>query len=324
VVGARKPLIAYNINLDSADVGVAKDIARRVRASSGGLPFVKAIGLLPRDRNQAQVSMSLTDFERTGIELVFENVRREAERHGVGVAGSEIVGLIPQEALEKAAESYLRFENFKAEAILEKRLAQVMAESPVMASGNADIVRPFVDRVASAEPLPAGGSVSALAGALGVALGQMSIEITRVKKSYQQHAARYSDALNLLGTYRETLLELIDADAEAYSRVMAAYTHPKGSAEREKALEEGLLRATEIPSRSARCAAEALEALESLRPIIHPNVASDLKVGMDMLRSCLKGAIENMRVNLAGLKDADTRARYESMIAAWEPKAGGK
>ena len=92
----------------------------------------------------------------------------------------------------------------------------------------------------------------------------------------------------------------------------------------EKALEEGLLRATEIPSRSARCAAEALEALESLRPIIPPNVPSDLKVGMDMLRSCLKGAIENMRVNLAGLQDADTRARYESMIAAWEPKAGGK
>src|SRR2546425_572940 len=102
VVGARKPLIAYNINLNTPDVSIAKEIAKRIRFSSGGLPYVKAMGVLLKDRNQAQVSMNLTDFEQTPVELVFETVRTEAERYGVSIAGSEIVGLIPKKAIEQA------------------------------------------------------------------------------------------------------------------------------------------------------------------------------------------------------------------------------
>ena len=99
VVGARKPLIAYNINLNTSDVSIAKEIAKRVRFSSGGLPFVKAMGVLLKDRNQAQVSMNLTDYEQTPVELVYETVGTEAERYGVSIAGSEIIGLIPQKAI---------------------------------------------------------------------------------------------------------------------------------------------------------------------------------------------------------------------------------
>src|SRR5437660_10782749 len=113
VVGARKPLIAYNINLNTSDVSIAKNIAKRIRFSSGGLPYVKAMGVLLKDRNQAQVSMNLTDFEQTSVALVFETVRTEAERRGVVIAGSEIVGLIPQKAIEQVVESYLRVENFR-------------------------------------------------------------------------------------------------------------------------------------------------------------------------------------------------------------------
>ena len=129
VVGARKPLIAYNINLKTPDVAVAKQIAKRIRFSSGGFRYVKAMGVLLKDRDQAQVSMNLTDFEQTSIELVFETVRREARRYGVEVAGSEIVGLIPRRALEQAAEFFLRIENFKPELILENRLSEVMSNS---------------------------------------------------------------------------------------------------------------------------------------------------------------------------------------------------
>src|SRR6184192_4108161 len=113
VVGARKPLIAYNINLNTPDVTIAKDIAKRIRFSSGGLPCVKAMGLLLKDRNQAQVSMNLTDFEQTPVHLVFETVRTEAAKHDVSIAGSEIIGLIPERAIEQAAEFYLRVENFR-------------------------------------------------------------------------------------------------------------------------------------------------------------------------------------------------------------------
>jgi methenyltetrahydrofolate cyclohydrolase len=180
------------------------------------------------------------------------------------------------------------------------------------------MVRGFVDRVASSEPVPGGGSVAALAGALGAALGQMAIRITKEKKNYQQHAERYADALDRLAPYTSTLLELVDADSEAYGRVMAAYKLPKDSHEREKAIQDGLIRATEIPSRTANCAAEALRVCEHLRPIIHTNVASDLQVGIQMLRTSLHGAIANMRTNLGGIKDPAVRMRYEDMILTWE------
>jgi glutamate formiminotransferase/formiminotetrahydrofolate cyclodeaminase len=318
VVGARKPLIAYNINLNTDDVGIAKQIAKRVRFSSGGFPFVKAMGVFLSDRKQAQVSMNLTDYESTPVELVFEAVRREAEGFGVSVAGSEIVGLIPQKALTQASVFYLRVENFKPAMILENRLEEVIAGSVTQPQSMAGAVRGFVDRVASPEPITGGGTVAALAGALGAALGQMAIRITKDKKNYLQYADRYADALDRLAPYTSTLLELVDADSEAFGRVMAAYKLPKGSAERDKAIQDGLIRATEIPSRTANCAAEALRVLEELRPIIHIHVATDLQVGMQMLRSALRGAIANMRTNLNEVKDPEVRLRYEDMIVGWE------
>ena len=321
-VGARKPLIAYNINLNTDDDGIAKQIAKRVRFSNGGFRYVKAMGVLLKDRKQAQVSMNLTDFEQTPVELVFETVRREAERYGVSVAGSEIVGLVPQKAFDQTAQFYLRLQNFNPGMILESRLEAVMSEasgpSKVPVASMADEVRGFIDRIASPEPIPGGGSVAAMAGALGAALGQMVIRITKDKKNYLQYADRFADALDRLAPYRSTLLEFVDADSEAYGRVMGAYKLPKDSPEREKAIQDGLTRATEIPSRTANCAAEALRVLEELRPMIHPNVASDLQVGMQMLRTSLRGAIANMRTNLTDIKDPDVRLHYEDMIVGWE------
>src|SRR3954462_1911796 len=125
VVGARKALIAYNVNLNTSDVEIAKKIAKRMRFSTGGFRFVKGMGLLLKERNIAQVSMNLTDYEQTSVELVFETVKREAERYGVSVVGSEIVGLIPQKALETAAEYVLPVENVKPEVNLENRLSEV-------------------------------------------------------------------------------------------------------------------------------------------------------------------------------------------------------
>ena len=198
-----------------------------------------------------------------------------------------------------------------------------MPETGASTGGMAQALRPFVDRVASAEPVPGGGSVAALAGALGAALGQMTIRITRDKKNYQQYADRYADALDRLAPYMATLLELIDADAEAYNRVIAAYKLPKDSQNREQAIQDALIRATEIPSRTANCAAEALKVLEQLRSIIYINVASDLQVGLQMLRSAIRGAIANMRINLTDVKDPDMRLRYEDQIVGWEQRLRG-
>ena len=122
VIGARMPLIAYNINLATDRLDVAKKIAAAVRMSSGGLRFVKAMGLPLDDRGIVQVSMNLTNFEKTPIPRVFEMVKREAARYGVAVLESEIVGLVPQAALLQAAEYYLQLEGFTGAQVLENQL----------------------------------------------------------------------------------------------------------------------------------------------------------------------------------------------------------
>jgi glutamate formiminotransferase / 5-formyltetrahydrofolate cyclo-ligase len=128
VVGARMPLIAYNINLATGRLDVAKKIAAAIRHSSGGYRFVKAMGITLEDRGIVQVSMNLTNYEKTPIFRVFETVKREAERYGVQVLESEIVGLVPSAALHAAAEFYLQIEGFKADQVLEHKLRSASAE----------------------------------------------------------------------------------------------------------------------------------------------------------------------------------------------------
>jgi glutamate formiminotransferase len=129
VVGARKFLIAFNVNLETSDVAIARRIARAVRFSSGGLPCVKAVGVLLESRNLAQVSMNLTDFETTPIHVAFEAVRHEAQRHGVGIAGTEIIGLVPKKALDMAAAAGYCDKSFTPDIVLENRLAEQFADA---------------------------------------------------------------------------------------------------------------------------------------------------------------------------------------------------
>src|SRR5580704_12825090 len=158
VVGARKFLVAYNVFLNTTDVDVAKKIAKAVRASNGGLRFVKGAGFLVR--GLAQVSMNLTDFEQTPVHRVFELVKREAARYGVVPVSSEIVGLIPKKALEQAAEWFLQVENFDSSLILENRLSAVMGGKTAVGGLRAG-VEPFVEQLAAPTATPGGGSAAA-------------------------------------------------------------------------------------------------------------------------------------------------------------------
>src|SRR5439155_18770129 len=170
VVGARKFLIAYNIFLNTPDVDVAKKIAKAVRFSTGGLRFVKAAGFLVR--GQAQVSMNLTDFEQTPIHRVFELVRREAERYGVAPASSEIVGLVPKRALERAAEWFLQVENFDSSLVLENRLTAVMGGKMAVGGLRAG-VEPFIEQLAAPTATPGGGSAAAASAAMAAGRASM-------------------------------------------------------------------------------------------------------------------------------------------------------
>src|SRR4051794_4770613 len=276
VVGARKPLIAYNMYLNTSDVEVAKKIGKAVRFSSGGLRYVKGMGVLVR--GMAQVSMNLTDFEQTPIARVFEFVKREAARYGVMPVSSEIVGLIPKKALEQAAEWFLQVENFDSSLILENRLAAVTGGKAAVGGIRAG-VEPFIEQLAAPTATPGGGSASAAAGAMAAALGAMVATMSRGKKAYAQYERPLTDAVSRLSHLREELKLAIDAGAESFKTVMQAYKTAKETAGSDSVVDSALKQATTVPLGVAEKANEVLGIIESLGPMTSPNMKSDLVTG---------------------------------------------
>jgi glutamate formiminotransferase / formiminotetrahydrofolate cyclodeaminase len=315
VVGARKFLIAYNVFLNTPDVEIAKKIAKAVRFSSGGMRFVKGAGFLVR--GLAQVSMNLTDFEQTPVHRVFEVVKREAARYGVVPISSEIVGLIPKKALEQAAEWFLQVENFDSSLILENRLAAVMG-GKMSVGGIRAGVEPFVEQLAEAKATPGGGSASAAAAAMAAGLASMVASMSRGKKAYLQYEAQLSAAIARLAPLREELKAAIDADAAAYDSVMKAYKEAKADATGGEVLIDASLKlATGVPLSVAEKAWEVAEITQGLVAITNPNMKSDLTTAQALARAAITGALANVEINLASLKDkafaAEVRKRVEAV-----------
>jgi len=300
-VGARKFLIAYNVFLSTPDVQIAKNIAKAIRFSSGGLRFVKGAGFLVR--GMAQVSMNLTDFDQTPIHRVFEMVKREAARYGVSPVSSEIVGLVPKRALETAAEWFLQVENFDSSSILENRLAAVMGGKAAVGGLRAG-VEPFVEQLAAPTATPGGGSASAASAAMAAALATMVASMSRGKKAYLPYERELSDAIARLGQLREELQAAIDADAESFNVVMRAYRQAKGSPDADSMIDAALKQATSVPLGVAERGGEIAAIVEKLKPITNPNMKSDLATASALARAAIEGAMANVAINLESIKDA--------------------
>jgi len=313
VVGARKFLIAYNIFLNTADIEIAKKVAKTVRFSSGGLRFVKGAGFLVR--GQAQVSMNLTDFEQTPIHRVFEMVRAEAARYGVVPVSSEIVGLIPKKALEQAAEWFLQIENFDSSLILENRLSAVMGGKMAVGGMRAGI-EPFIEQLAAPTATPGGGSAAAASGAMAAGLVTMVASMSRGKKAYAQYERQLSEAISRLSQLRDELKTAIDADAESYQSVMAAYKKSKESASADGVIDAALRLATSVPLGVAERAREVLQLAKNLRPVTNPNMKSDLATAEALARAAVEGALANVDINLKSLKDPEFAAQVKKQAEA--------
>jgi glutamate formiminotransferase / formiminotetrahydrofolate cyclodeaminase len=313
VVGARKFLVAYNVYLNTPDVEIAKKIGKAVRFSNGGLRYVKGMGVPVR--GLAQVSMNLTDTDQTPIARVYEYVKREAARYGVMPLSSEIVGLIPKKALEDAAEWFLQIENFDSSLILENRLAAVMSGKMAIGGIRAG-VEPFIEQLAAPTAAPGGGCAAAATAAMAAALGSMVAGMSRGKKAYVQYGRQLSDALARLAELREQFKASIDADAESFNEVMAAFKkakdHPEGLAEVEAATKK----ATLVPLVVAERAREVREIVESLRPITNPRMASDLAVGVSLATAAAEGALANVEINLGDIKDETFLGDVRHRVAA--------
>jgi glutamate formiminotransferase/formiminotetrahydrofolate cyclodeaminase len=305
VVGARKALIAYNVFLSTGDVEIAKKIAKAVRFSSGGLRFVKGAGFLVR--GMAQVSMNLTDFEQTPIHRVFEFVKREAARYGVTPVSSEIVGLIPKQALEQAAEWFLQVENFDSSLILENRLAGVMGGKMAVGGPGAELaagIAPFIEQLAAPTATPGGGSAAAASGAMAAGLAGMVASMSRGKKAFTQYEGQLSEAIARLATLREDLKAAIDADAESYNAVMKAYKAAKESADGVNLINAALRQASSVPLGVAERAAEVAGIAVSLRPVTSPMMSSDLTTAIALAGAAIKGALANVEINLDSIQDS--------------------
>jgi len=328
VVGARKFLIAYNVNLSTSDVSIANKIAKAIRYSSGGLRYVKSMGVDLKGRNLAQVSINLTDFEQTPMHRVYEMVKREAERYGVMPVGSEIVGLIPKKAIEMAADFFLQLENFSPAQVFENKLEAALSGAPLDAKDGklAGLARPFLEAVAGPTATPGGGSVSAFAGAMAGALGQMVAGLSRKKKSQAMHVDKLSAALDELRRSANELTNAIDRDAESYDAVMAAFKLPQGNAEesrlREEAIQATTKSAAEVPWQVAERSVALFERLGQLEAIGAASMKSDLQVAKLMAVAGARGALANVEINLDGIKDAAYVSSMRVKITALRERLG--
>lgn len=288
IVGARKFLIAFNVNLDTPDVQAARIIARSIRASSGGFPHVKALGLALDSRGQAQVSMNLTDFEQTPLHVVYAEICRLAKELHCEVAESEIIGLIPRAAIEGAATFWLKCGHFTPESVLESRIEQVL---PAGLPG-------VLDAISDPRRATGGGSAAALAGAAAAALGML---VCRLRKA---------DAASF-GEDRQFFLDAVRLDAEAFAPLMQHTGAPA---------EPLLARAAEVPLLIAERAQDLLQSLGLLLADTPERLSSDAETARSLASAALRGATATAFTNIEAIPEGPRRdsllARARS-LQAW-------
>ncbi len=297
VVGARWSLIAFNVNLQSGDLSIATDIAKVVRQSNGGLPFVKAIGVELKSLGLVQVSMNLTNHEETPLHVVFAAVQREAEARGVDVAGTEIIGLVPEPALIATAQQALRLDRFDDRQVLESRLdsaesreafgrlsvSQLSKEKPAPPAKTG-----AVDGMAAEIQGLTGGSVGALSSAFAASLGVM------VANRNQSRAVE-----TRLSEIRTRLHELVKIDREVYAQVLQANKLPLNHPEHALQLSSSLLAAAETPLEIVKLSCEMIPLLRGLlasaKPQVYPDLNIAIRLGDAVIEGCLGMVEENMK-----------------------------
>ena len=316
-IGARNPLIAFNVYLTTSDVEIAKRIAKAIRHSSGGVRYVKALGLLVEGR--AQVSINFTNYRETPVARTVELIRREAARYGTNIHHSELVGLIPQDALTDAAVWYLQLDQFDKSQILEALLYDAHASS------TADTGPSFLEELSAPTPTPGGGSAAAYAGAMGAALVAMVAGLTIGKKNYANVEAGMQAIRVMAEKLRKELTLAVDDDASAFEAVMGAFRLPKETEEqkasRAAAIHTAMLNAAHVPLHVAQDTVKVMELALKCAKEGNVNAISDAMSGFAMSRAALTVAGYNVKVNLNSLEDKSVGEKLLNELKELEDKA---
>jgi len=363
VIGARKFLVAYNVNLNTLDKRLANRVALDVREKGrmrrdeagepvlgpDGLPLydpgilrsVKAVGWTIPEYGCAQVSLNLTDLDVTPLHVAFDTCDERARERGLRATGSELVGLVPREALVAAGRHYLarmgrsagvpesalihvairtlglgEVKPFvPAERIIEYRIAR---QAPLAGM----TLRAFADELSSDSPAPGGGSVSALAGALGAGLAAMVANLSHAKKGFEALQGRLEAIAARGQQLKDSLLAAVDADTAAFDGLLAALRLPKGSPEeqaaRDAAIADATVAAIEVPLGVLEACPEVIELCAEVGRTGLQASRSDAGVGAQMARAAAAGAYQNVCINLSGLTDPKRAASLLARAdAAW-------
>lgn len=357
VIGAREFLIAYNVNLNTKDRKLASEIALNLRESGrakrdregnivrdeagqsikipGRFRDVKAVGWYIEDYGIAQISINFINYKVTPPHLVFDEAIQEAEKLGLRVTGSELVGLIPKEAMLMAGRYYLEKQG-RSPGVPEKELIQMAVRS----LGLGDVapfdpqkkiieyqfqeegksllplsVRQFVDELSTDSATPGGGSASALCGALSAALSTMVANLTVGKKGYEPHEAEMKRCALKGQAIKDELLRAVDLDSRAFDKVMEAYRLPKTTedqiTEKSLAVEEALKDATLVPFEVLQKCADLLDLAQTVALHGNRNSLSDAGVAGLTAQACAEGAYFNVRINLPNIRDQKFKTRIK-------------
>lgn len=301
----------------------------------GTLKGTKAIGWFIDEYGIAQVSMNITDIAATPLHVAFDEVTRAAAARGIRVTGAEIVGLVPKRALVDAGKYFLHKQQ-RSTGIPESEIIRLAVKSMgldelkefkpeekvieyMIADKNAarklvDMTcREFADETASESPAPGGGSISAYMGVLAAALGTMVANLSAHKPGWDDRWREFSDMAERGRDIQDRLIALVDEDTEAFNRIMAVYSMPKGTeaerAARATALEDATLYATEVPLRTMKAAFDTFDLLQAMATEGNPNSVSDAGVGALAAEAAVAGAGLNVRINAAGLADREAAGR---------------
>ena len=353
-IGAREFLIAYNVNLNTKSVRRANSVAFDVREQGrvktldgtpsgnpmvdakgnpirvpGMLKHVKAIGWYVEEYGIAQVSMNLTNIQKTPLHAAFDACQESASKRGLRVTGSEIVGMVPKKCLVDAGRYFLQKQNWSEGAAEEElidiairtmglselkpfdpkeKVIELKIEAATMKKSLVKMdLRRFCNETLSDSPAPGGGSVAALMGALGVSLGGMVANLSAGKRGWETKLEYFSDWAVKAQGLKDEMLSLVDEDTFAFNKVMAAFGLPKGTAKeksaRSAAIEAANKLAAEVPLRVMQTAAKAYDLLAEMAARGNPASISDVGVGLLAVRACIEGAGMNVRINVTNLKD---------------------
>jgi len=352
-VGARDFLVAYNVNLNTTSVRRANAIAFDIREKGrkkregnpitgklvkdekgnpvmipGSLKACKAIGWFIEEYGVAQISINLTNISITPVHIAFEEACKKAQERGLRVTGSELVGLIPKQAMIDAGKYFLRKQN-RSVGVSESEIIKIAIKSLGL-----DDLKPFnpkekiieylledttqkrlidftckefANETASESPAPGGGSVSAYLGALGVSLGTMVANLSSHKPGWDERWEEFSNWAEKGQALKDELLYLVDEDTASFNKIMDAFSLPKSTdAEKEvrtNAIQEATKYATEVPFRTMQKAYESMEILKAMTITGNPNSVTDAGVGALCARTAVIGAFLNVKINASGLTD---------------------